>query len=465
MRALEIYRAVISLATREGAETEIFLLKRDLKSIRASKNEIVEAQNIVEEGAGIRVIKDGSMGFSATNNLEDSSLEKAFRSALRMAKVSRRNPKWSGLPRKMDNIGEQIPLQSYDAELASKSLEEITELVLRMLKQIDAGNQTNYTLTCALMVLTEEFSILNSHGFEHFSEPSTLLFSRTITDASEGAKYSTATKQFCSHKLSEFIPEKEVFETSRSATDRLSLPQKRIPKSSCDIILSPESVGAFAAYLLTPMIIGRSVEQGVSCFTNMLNTKVSADSFSLRDDGHLKGGIGSATIDDEGTPTRETKIVERGTLRGFLYDTLSACWSDTSSTGNARRASDALGRTYLAPPEPTPTNLVVESGDFSPEELVEETKHGVLIDSINYTFHLVPERGYFNMTSNFPSLIIENGEIEACTQNISISDELCKTLMKIGGIGKNVGQFAFLGSIMTSVPHLKINNMPISYAS
>lgn len=259
---MEIYRAVISLATREGAETEIFLLKRDLKSIRASKNEIVEAQNIVEEGAGIRVIKDGSMGFSATNNLEDSSLEKAFRSALRMAKVSRRNPKWSGLPRKMDNIGEQIPLQSYDAELASKSLEEITELVLRMLKQIDAGNQTNYTLTCALMVLTEEFSILNSHGFEHFSEPSTLLFSRTITDASEGAKYSTATKQFCSHKLSEFIPEKEVFETSRSATDRLSLPQKRIPKSSCDIILSPESVGAFAAYLLTPIIIRNQSNKG-----------------------------------------------------------------------------------------------------------------------------------------------------------------------------------------------------------
>jgi len=213
------------------------------------------------------------------------------------------------------------------------------------------------------------------------------------------------------------------------------------------------------------MVVGKSVQAGASCFTNMLNTKVAAESFSLADHGRIKGGIGSAIVDDEGNPTKSTMIIENGLLKGFLYDTLTACWSGECSTGNARRASDTLGRTYLMAPEPLPTNLVIERGDYGSEELIEETKEAILVNSIDYAFPLVPERGYFNVTSSLPVLVIENGEIEGYTENVRVSDELSKALTRVSGIGKDMQQSTYMGSTVTFSPYLRIKDMPVSYGS
>jgi predicted Zn-dependent protease len=194
----------------------------------------------------------------------------------------------------------------------------------------------------------------------------------------------------------------------------------------------------------------------------MLDKVVAAHSFSLIDNGRVEGGLGSAMIDDEGTPTRSTTIIENGVLKNFLYDALTACPSGSASTGNARRASETLGRTYLTPPEPLPTNLIVGNGEHSPEELVEETGKGILMNSIDYTFPLVPERGYFSMMSSFPALVIEKGEIVGHAQNVAISGELKEVLMKISDIGRYARQSIHIGSMATTCPDLKMRDMVFS---
>jgi PmbA protein len=462
---MEKCKSVISLAAREGVEAEIFLLKRDLKSIRVVGNEIVESQNQVEEGAGIRVVKNGSIGFSATNMFERVPLESAFMSALRIAKSSTGNPNWSTLPKAVKYSGKPPVLNLYDKELASKSPEEIAELALEMVKQVTKPGKGSPVLACVLIVLSEEFSILNSQGLEHMANPTTLIYSRIMLEAKGDLGYCTAMKHFCSHHLADFDPIGLVDEVTHDATQLLRLPKRRIGKTKSDVILSPESTGSFLAYLVAPMIVGRSVEQGASCFSNMLNRKIAADSFSLSDDGRVEGGLNSAIVDDEGSSTRSTPIIKNGVLKGFLYDTLSASSSGVVSTGNAKRASDTLGRQYLTPPEPLPTNLVVERGDYSPEELIEETKEGILVNSLDYAFPLVPERGLFSMTSSLPVLLIEKGEEKGYTQNLTLSGQLSEFLTRITGIGKNLGQSMFIGSIATLSPHLKINDMSVSYGS
>jgi PmbA protein len=453
---------VVSLANRESVEAEVFVLKRDLKSIRITNNEIVEAQNIVEEGAGIRVVKDGSIGFSATNIMERDSVEKAFRSAFKIAKSSAKIPNWNGFPANPQTPNESLALNSCDEALASSSPDEIAELSLKMLRHATRSNSNTCFLTSVLTALSEEFSILNSNGLEHIAEPSTILYSYIMVEVKRANKYGTASKQFSSRRLNEFNPEKAVEEAKNSATQILNLPRKRVSKNQCDVILSPQSAGALTAYLISPMIVGKSVQAGASCFTNMLNTKVAAESFSLRDDGRMKDGVGSSIVDDEGSPTQSTTIIGDGLLRGFLYDTLTACWGGETSTGNARRASDSIGRTYLTPPEPLPTNLVVDIGSYDFDELLEETKEGVLVDSIGHAFPLVPERGYYSVTSNCPALLIENGEITGYAQNLTISDELNNTLTKIDGIGKDAEQSVYIGSIVTCSPHLRIKNVAVS---
>jgi PmbA protein len=459
---LEVCRSVISLANREGAEAEIFVLKKDMKSIRVTSNEIVEAQDIVEEGAGIRVSKGGSIGFSATNTLERDQIEKAFRYALKMAKSSTKIPNWDGFPVRPQTSGESAALNTYDEALASSSPSQIVELSLEMLRQAARSSPKTCFLTSAVMALSEEFSILNSNGLEHIAEPSTTLCSFVMVEVKENTNYCTVTKQFSSRTLNQFNPEKVVEDTIHSARQMLSLPKKQISKSQCDVILSPQAAGAFTAYLIAPMIVGKSVQAGVSCFTNMLNSRVATEPFSLIDYGRMRSGIGSSVVDDEGSPTRSTKIIRNGVLNAFLYDTVTACLSGETSTGNARRASDTIGRTYVTPPEPLPTNLVIERGDYDYDELVEETKEGALVNSIGYAFPLVPERGYYNVDCNSSASIIENGEITGYTQNLTISGELSKTLTKIDGVGKEAQQSAYIGSIMTSSPHLKMKDVTVS---
>jgi predicted Zn-dependent protease len=459
---LENYKALISLASHENAEAEVFILKRDLKSIRVARNEIVEAQNIVEEGVAIRVVKDGGIGFSVTNKLERDPLERALKHATTMAKSSTKSFNCVHLPESNEHLRPPASLHLSDKELAASSPEDVADLALRMLKHAASYDQATCSITCVVMVLSEEFSILNSHGLEHSPEPNSILHSRIIIEAKKSTRYSTAMKQFSSRRLSEFSPEEEVAQVISMADERLGLPSKTISKGKYDVVLAPEAVGAFISYLLSPMIVGKSTQQGVSCFADVLNDKIAAESFSLVDNGIVEGGLGSALVDDEGTPTRPTTIIENGMLKGFLYDILTACQSGTVSTGNARRASDTLGRTYLTPPEPLPTNLIVRNGDYSYDELIKETEKGLLIDSLNYTFPLVPERGYFSIISSFPALIVENGEIVGHVHDITISDELREALMKISGIGNRARQSIHIGSVVAIAPHLRMRDMAVS---
>jgi predicted Zn-dependent protease len=378
-----------------------------------------------------------------------------------MAKSSNRIQNWSQLP-KPENSKSSNSLYLYDKELSSYSPEEVMDLALRMSKRISSYSGATCSLTGVLMVLSEEYSIINSHGLEHLSELSSIIHLRHIVEAKKNAKYFTEMNQFTSRRLSEFSPEEEVSKVASIATEKVQLPRKPIPNGRYDLILAPIAVGAFISYFLSPMITGESTQQGVSCFTDMLDRMVAASPFSLIDNGRSEAGLGSAMMDDEGTPTGSTTVIENGVLKNFLYDTLTACLSGATSTGNARRASETLGRTYLTPPEPLPTNLIVRNGDYSPDELIEETRKGVLMDSIDYSFPLVPERGYFNITSSFPALIIENGRIVGHAENLTVSGDLREALMKTSGIGKYARQSIHIGSLATSCPHLRMRDMVFS---
>jgi PmbA protein len=449
------------MASHEGAEAEIFILERDLKSIRLFKDEVVEAQDLVEEGIAIRVVKDGGIGFSVTNILERDQLTKAFKSALRMARSSNRIPNWSQLP-KSDDTKASPHLNLYDKELASSSAEDVVSLAMRMSKRVVSHDGAAYSLTGVLMVLSEKFSVINSNGLEHLSEPSSILHSRIIVDEKKNERYMAVMDQFSTRKLRDFRPEEEADKVVSEVSDMARLPGKPVSSGRYDLILTPEAVGAFVSYLVSPMITGRSIQMGVSCFTGMLRKVIAVDSFSLIDDGRVDGGLGSALIDDEGTPTKSTPIIENGVLKNLLYDALTACQVGVASTGNGRRLSETLGRTYLTPPEPHPSNLIVKNGDLSPDELIKETSKGVLVHSIDYTFPLVPEQGYFSMMSSVPALVVDNGEIVGQTKDVTVSGELREALRKISGIGKYSQQSIHIGSLAATCPHLLMKDMVLS---
>ena len=108
-----------------------------------------------------------------------------------------------------------------------------------------------------------------------------------------------------------------------------------------------------------------------SAFAGLMGERVAAKGVTVVDDGTIPGRRGSLTVDDEGTPTQRTVLIEDGVLTGYMQDRMNARLMGVGSTGNGRRQSHAHR------PMPRMTNTIMESGGHAAEEILKSTKSGI----------------------------------------------------------------------------------------
>lgn len=111
--------------------------------------------------------------------------------------------------------------------------------------------------------------------------------------------------------------------------------------------------------------------KGTSTFSGRIGELVASPQCTIVDDGAMFGRRGSLTIDDEGTPTQETVLIENGILRGYLQDKLNARLMGVAPTGNGRRQS------YAHMPMPRMTNTFMRAGKYDPAEIIASVENGV----------------------------------------------------------------------------------------
>lgn len=180
--------------------------------------------------------------------------------------------------------------------------------------------------------------------------------------------------------------------------------------------------------------IGHGVEadqviSGNSFLIDKLGYPISSPLLNVTDDPNIKT-LGWLVYDDEGVKSQGTQLIEEGILTNYLHNNQTAKYFETSSTGNARATS------YLSPPEPRQTNLYIESGDMSLEEMLEEVKNGILIgqtDSASTSLY----SGEYSINSQI-NYYIENGEISQILGPARITDHSLNTLNNISGMGKEL---------------------------
>ncbi len=112
------------------------------------------------------------------------------------------------------------------------------------------------------------------------------------------------------------------------------------------------------------------IHKGASVYVGKLGEQVAQPLLNAYDDGRLPGEWGSDAVDDEGTPTQKTQVIEDGRLTTYLYDHLSAERDGVASTGNGRRES------FRHLPIPRMTNTYIAPGDATPEEMIAEVERG-----------------------------------------------------------------------------------------
>jgi TldD protein len=167
-------------------------------------------------------------------------------------------------------------------------------------------------------------------------------------------------------------PEKwqaEVEEALRQAL--VNLDAASAPAGEMDVVMGPGWNGVLLHEAVGHGLEGDFNRKGVSAFSGRIGERVAAPGVTVFDDGTELGRRGSLTIDDEGTPTERTILIEDGILVGYMHDRLSARLMGLKPTGNGRRES------YAHMPLPRMTNTGMLAGDASREDMIKSVKRGI----------------------------------------------------------------------------------------
>ncbi|NBO19945.1 MAG: hypothetical protein EBV03_12135, partial [Proteobacteria bacterium] len=196
----------------------------------------------------------------------------------------------------------------------------------------------------------------------------------------------------------------------------------------------PVVLGAGWCGVLLHEAVGHGLEgdfnrKGTSAFSGLMGKRVAAKGVTVVDDGTLAGRRGSISIDDEGTPSSRTVLIEDGILTGYLQDRLNARLMGMRAGGNGRREN------FASQPMPRMTNTFMLSGDATQEDLIASVKNGI------YIAHL--GGGQVDITSGkfvfsaSEAYMIENGKIAAPVKGATLIGNGPDSLTRVRGIGND----------------------------
>jgi TldD protein len=204
------------------------------------------------------------------------------------------------------------------------------------------------------------------------------------------------------------------------------------PAGPMELILAPAESGVLLHESVGHPLEADFIRKGTSAYTGRVGDKVASELVTVIDDGTIKNDRGSINFDDEGTIPTSTVLIEKGILKGFMHDLISASLFDVPPTGNGRRES------YRNPPAPRMTNTYLANGSHDPEEIFHSTKRGIYcktfrggqVDISNGDFVFVPVEAY----------LVENGRITEPVKNLTIIGNGPDALSKVTMVGND---FAF----------------------
>lgn len=206
----------------------------------------------------------------------------------------------------------------------------------------------------------------------------------------------------------------------------LSRHQEDVEPGEYNIVLSPMVVGDLFNYIVR-MASAASVLMGTSMFVGKKpGEKIASDAVTIYDDAREAGLPGSRSFDDEGVPTRRNPIIEKGVFKTLLHNTKTAAKMGTESTGNAGLLM------------PRAWNIIVEPGNYSFDELVEEAGNGFLVTNNWYTRLQNHVEGIFSTITRDAVLIIRDGEIAGAARKFRIADSFPRLLKNIAALGSEV---------------------------
>jgi TldD protein len=425
--------AILRDALADADDGELFVERSESESFLFDDGRLKSAAYDATEGFGLRVVAGETAGYAHASEISEAAIRRAADSAA-LAKRGYSGVAAEG-PRATNAklYGEENPLSSPD--FADK---------VALLQEIDAWARARDPRVVQVMASMagerREVEILRADGRLVRDVRPLCRLNVQINVERDGRRETGTSGAGGRTGFETFItPERwqeQVEEALRQAL--VNLDAVPCPAGEMDVVLGPGWNGVLLHEAVGHGLEGDFNRKGTSAFSGRIGERVAAPGVTVFDDGTILGRRGSLTVDDEGTPTERTILIEDGILVGYMHDRMSARLMGLAPTGNARRQS------YAHMPMPRMTNTGMLGGESSREEMIASTKRGLYcanfgggqVDITNGKF-------VFQCTEAY---LIEDGRVTTPVKGATLIGDGPSALTRVTMIGDDFGFDPGIGS-------------------
>ena len=387
---------------------------------------VKDGAHAIEQGVGVRAISGEKTGFAYSDDLDAAALIASAQSARAIARDGRQHA-GQALAR---NSGRQLypaldPVDAFANEAKVALLRRVDALVRALDPRVQqamvslSGGVDTVLVARSDGVLAGDVRPLVRMNIQVIVEQNGR---RESGFAGFGGRYSYE------QLLADDKPEKFAREALRQAL--VNLEAIDAPAGTMPVVLGHGWPGVLLHEAVGHGLEGDFNRKGTSTYAGRIGQRVAAKGVTIVDDGTLDGRRGSLNIDDEGTPTSCTTLIEDGILAGYMQDTLNARLMGMAPTGNGRRESFA----HLTMPRMT--NTYMRAGTHDPEEMIRSVKRGLY--AVNFgggQVDITSGKYVFTATEAY---LIEDGKVTAPVKGATLIGNGPETMQRVAMIGNDM---------------------------
>jgi len=421
-------KELLSVALSHGAErADLFFEYKISSSLKLEDEIIKDVSHGISLGLGIRAVIGEQIGYAHTDDLDFEKMIDTAKAASFIANsVGAARIADLGKTKKLDLYS--IKNLAVDCDLANK---------IQLLQFIDsAARGFDSKITKVNVTIADEMKqimYMDSTG-KFFTDVQPMVMVRAKTLAEDGNKRQSGYSAGGGRAGLDFYtrPGNRPEEIGREAAQiaLTNLDAKPAPAGPQLVVLGPAESG-----VLLHEAVGHGLEadfnrKDLSNYANQVGEKVASEHCTIIDSGIIPNLRGTINIDDEGNLPTESVLIEKGILRGYMHDTISAKAMNVAPTGNGRRQS------YKYPPIPRMTNTYMTGGDYDPEEIIRSVKYGVFAKRFG--------GGQVDITKGdftfgvYEAYLIENGKLTAPLKDVTLIGNGPEVMRNVTMVGNDL---------------------------
>jgi len=387
----------------------------------------------IEQGAGIRAISGEKTGFAYTDELSLSNLLQAAGTARAIARsgrnataaITRHEPRallyGTVDPLKSLSEADKIALLHHVEKEARRIDPRVSQVIVSLVAAHDM-----------MLVVADDGTLAGD------IRPLVRMNVQVI--AEQGGRREQGTAGGGGRTtLDYFIEEERGLEFAREAVRQalVNLEAVEAPAGAMPVVLGPGWPGVLLHEAVGHGLEGDFNRKGTSAFAGRIGERVASTLCTVVDDGTLARRRGSLNIDDEGTPTQQTMLIEKGVLKGYMQDKMNARLMGFPTTGNGRRES------YAHLPMPRMTNTYMLPGQHDPQEIIASVDRGLY--AVNFGGGQVDiTSGKFVFSAN-EAYLIENGKVTRPVKGATLIGNGPEVLTRVSMVGNDLALDAGVG--------------------